>query len=379
MDVEQFVVQLAAQVTKGAVDESGNSPAQDNRLPVPIIVKLGTIAQDLATGETVNWIWNRSVPHAGILGAAGSGKTEFTLGLLRQLRERVNVPIIFIDPQGQIARDKPDVVEFMQAQVVEVKDKAIPLDLLHVPQGTDALAVAERFCGSFAAVFGGSLGAVQKPAFLDALLALMKQGDKPSLLGLTRTLADAYATRGKKADGLSGKVDILNRRALFSTELSAAEFFSRSWVLSLQDATDDRMKLTMLLLLDALQGWSNSLSEAPTDSGGHRLIRCVLVIDEARRVLQLGSESLMRLIRESRQKGVAVVLLSQDAEDFETGDADFLANMGLVAAFACKSNPTKTLRNHLNDARLNGLPEGQAKVRLAGESAVRTIQVWQRP
>ncbi|MFZ4768322.1 MAG: hypothetical protein ACOYMN_25525, partial [Roseimicrobium sp.] len=107
----------------------------------------------------------------------------------------------------------------------------------------------------------------------------------------------------------------------FAPEMSAKDFFSRSWVISLMHIQSEELKrLIMLLLLDATAMHFLAQPEAPLKDG-FRQMRQVVVIDEARKILQeKKSESVVQLVTRSAAKGVSVMLLSQDPSDFEGQD-----------------------------------------------------------
>jgi hypothetical protein len=70
-----------------------------------------------------------------------------------------------------------------------------------------------------------------------------------------------------------------------------------------------------------------------------------------------------------------VWLISQSPDDFEGEDQDFLAEMGLVLAFATNAAPGATRRLFGPQARLEQLDKGRAWAKLRGEPA-REVAVW---
>lgn len=69
----------------------------------------------------------------------------------------------------------------------------------------------------------------------------------------------------------------------------------------------------MNLVLDALDQYLNSLPDTPVDGDGSRGMRIIAMVDEAHRVLGTKLPSLSNLVRMSRSKGGAVMLISQSA------------------------------------------------------------------
>ncbi len=100
------------------------------------------------------------------------------------------------------------------------------------------------------------------------------------------------------------------------------------------------------------------------DRQNHRGLRLVLVLDEARRVLSYGQQSLIGLVRESRAKGASVFLISQSPDDFDTVEEDFLSQIGLTACFRSNSRSSKVLKACLGQSvDVAGLADGVAVTR----------------
>ena len=132
----------------------------------------------------------------------------------------------------------------------------------------------------------------------------------------------------KKHDSIVSRLNELTQLQVFSATSSPAEFFSRSWVLSLKTlGTEELKKLVILLVLDALRSFMLSQQESPVFEG-YRALRHLLVIDEARRILANKKyQSLVDLVRQGRSKGEVVMLLSQDPSDFDGQADDFTTQL----------------------------------------------------
>lgn len=93
--------------------------------------------------------------------------------------------------------------------------------------------------------------------------------------------------------------------------------------------------MVTLMILDSAASFILEQNDS-TVPGGLRTLRHLLIVDEARKVLQeKKSESLVDLVRQGRSKGSVVMLLSQDPSDFDGAADDFLSQIGTVVAFAC--------------------------------------------
>jgi DNA sulfur modification protein DndE len=66
---------------------------------------------------------------------------------------------------------------------------------------------------------------------------------------------------------------------------------------------------------------------------GHRAIRAVLAVDEARHLLASRHKALSDNIRLHRSKGLMVALASQSPDDYDGAGDDHLENIGLPICF----------------------------------------------
>ena len=65
----------------------------------------------------------------------------------------------------------------------------------------------------------------------------------------------------------------------------------------------------------------------------------MLVIDEARDLLQRSQRSLVNIVRQSRSKGGVTIFMSQSPDDYDGSNEDFLTNVGLTVAFRTNAKP----------------------------------------
>jgi DNA sulfur modification protein DndE len=146
-------------------------------------------------------------------------------------------------------------------------------------------------------------------------------------------------TQGKSHDSIMSRLNEITSLQCFTSELLPAEFFNRSWIISLKKIASEELKrLVILLLLDALKSFILSQGDSIVQSG-FRTLRHLLYIDEARRILsEKKYQSLVDIVRRGRSKGEVVMLISQDPSDFEGQADDFTTQLGTVIAFACSQS-----------------------------------------
>lgn len=352
-----------------------------------IEVPIGEIGEDVTTKEAVRWSLNGKggSPHSAIMGGSGSGKTVMAAAMLRAIREKAPVPLLAFDFKGDLAgftgtrQDASSLGDAFEAEVIEPPRMPIPLDVLSI-NARDEIGIAEaasRFRESFARLKGSRLGDRQRTALHEAASRALRNESPCELHHIRDALSSVYAEHEMKEDGAISTMEEICRFPLFQPTMSPAEFFQKSWIIKLPpNVPEDSRTIVVNLLLDALDQYLNSLDDAETGPDGARGLRIICMIDEAHQILGTKLPSLSRLIRMSRSKGGAVMLVSQSPDDFSGEDDEFLDNMGLVAAFATNAKPGAASRVLGKGANLTSLQTGQCFVRRTVDQAAKKIKAW---
>jgi DNA sulfur modification protein DndE len=316
------------------------------RDPIPVLVDLG---RETDTNEPFRWTVNGVgySPHVAVMGQAGSGKTRTMLEMLMQVRKQSGAPIILMDlGKGDLANQQ-GFIEAIGARVLRVPEEPIPLDMFHGSDGSDLTAsdAIMGFRDSFAKVMQSKAGAVQLETMKDALRPLFSRRKNISLEDIGQALRDFYEDRKLKTDSVISTISDLTERTIFQPNMSPAQFFSQSWIITFANAHDTQKNLAAYLLLDALNTFLKRAPEAPQDAQGHRAIRAVLAIDEARHLLASRHKALSDNIRLHRSKGLMVALASQSPDDYDGAGDDYLENIGLPVCFKTNAASNLVLQN----------------------------------
>lgn len=364
---------------------SAASVAQEIRLFV------GSDSTVYPSGDRVSFVLNGQAtsPHIALMGKVGSGKTRTGLSIVRQIQSVSGVPMLFINPKGDFVEDGHLVGPFEdftpKPELIEVGMHPIPLDFLPDPGvGSTSITQAAMQIRDSIALCCKSPGDIMTDALRSAIESVIRAGRSRSLQEIRSTYEQALFAKGKQMDSILSRLKEVTDLNVFEPTMSANEFFSRSWVLSLSSIKSEELRrLVVLLVLDSLK--SHILSQADTPvPGGFRSLRHLLVIDEARRILeQKKYQSLVDLVRLGRSKGQVVVLLSQDPSDFDGKADDFMSQLSTIISFAC-SQSQRGLRSlqgpfgrKLQPAEFSDthLPAGVALAKLPGVKDER-IQCW---
>ena len=381
--MESFVSRLAEHASfSGSGAGASVSPVKAApTFAVEARIPIGEAAEDVKSGERVSFALNIAggSPHMAIMGGVGSGKTRTAVYMLKELGRQCNVPLLAFDFKGDLAEQLADK---FSADVVSPPDTPVPLDVLHV-EDTDDTSLktsAARIRDSIASIKLRRPGGVQSEALREAVYAALRvatKGKKAELSDVAAALGSEYADRGRKPDELTATLNELTQFRLFEPNHTPAEFFARSWIVQLpQDGSAEMRRLIINLTLDALDRWINSQPDAPNDEKGLRALRHVTMLDEAHVILSTRLPALGNLVRMSRSKGGAVMLISQSPDDFESAEDGYLDNMGLTLAFNTQARPGPTKRIFGENGALASLQVGEAICRVRSEARTRKIISW---
>lgn len=330
-------------VTTTSGDDVWEAAGRD---PQPVLVDLG---REVDTNEPFRWTVNGVgySPHVAVMGQAGSGKTRTMLEMLVQVRKQSGAPIILMDlGKGDLA-NQHGFIDAIGARVLRVPEEPIPLDMFHGSDDSDLTAsdAIMGFRDSFAKVMQSKAGAVQLETMKDALRPLFTRRKNIALEDIGLALRDFYDDRKLKTDSVISTISDLTERTIFQPEMSPAQFFSQSWIITFANAHDTQKNLAAYLLLDALNTFLKRAPEAPQDAQGHRAIRAVLAVDEARHLLASRHKALSDNIRLHRSKGLMVALASQSPDDYDGAGDDYLENIGLPVCFKTNAASNQVLQN----------------------------------
>jgi len=327
-----------------SADDNGWEGA--SRDPIPVHVNLGSeVDTDAAFRWTVNGVGYS--PHVAVMGQAGSGKTRTMLEMLIQVHKQSGAPIILLDlGKGDLA-NRSDFIQAIGARVLRVPEQPIPLDMFYGSDESDLTAsdAIMGFRDSFSKVMQSKVGAVQLESLRNALRPIFARCKNITLEDIQLTLTDFYDDRQLKTDSVISTINDLTERVIFKPMMSPAKFFSQSWIITFANAHDTQKNLAAYLLLDALNNFLKRTPEAPQDAQGHRAIRAVLAVDEARHLLASRHKALSDNIRLHRSKGLMVALASQSPDDYDGAGDDYLENIGLPICFKTNAASNQVLQN----------------------------------
>ncbi|WFS63398.1 DndE family protein [Pseudodesulfovibrio thermohalotolerans] len=398
-DVKQvdtdFIVRLAGMVplVGGSRKTQGTHQLTDKE--GPLVVPFGEASREPQTEDPIRITLNGkgTSPHIAIMGRTRTGKSRVGLEVGKSIAQQTDLPLIIIDPKGEFVKDNKLVGKpewngetldrfFPGIQPIDIPLSPMPLDFLWRPtnaQGHDLAQLAITFKDSFQKCIKAR-GDVALDTLREAVLDLLTFQSRPvSLEDVLLRFNEFCDEAGKKPGGITAKLSEINSLNMIRPTMAPGDFFSKRWVISFGSCSEEPKRLVIFLLLDALNTYLMSLPDSGVDPQGHRSMRHMLIIDEAKEVLSYKHGALSSLIRKSASKGGLTMLLSQGPDDFDQEEDDFLEQMGTIGAFALGSSNVRNLagaygrKMRIEDFSDHNLPPGVALVKMPGLSPKKVI------
>lgn len=298
--------------------------------------------------------------HLAITGKPGTGKTQFLLKLLADIRYQSNFLTNFIlfDYKGDVfSNDK--FVNITRSSVYTLPDHSLPINPFVLPsyEESSVLISAREKAESFASI-NTRLGTVQKGNLTDAILTAYKKretlGDKfPDFEDVYKIALENYEASGSKPDSLIEILRDLSSFNLFwhhgTNQKLIEKLTSKTFIVNLSKLPVLK-ELATYLVIERLYKEMTSLPDSPVVDG-KRTIRTILVIDEAHNYLSQKNIFLQKIIREGRSKGVVVFFASQSPDDYMQDFFDFQQLLEFAFIFASDGISINTLQSVLGCSR----------------------------
>ena len=386
-DFDKFIVHLASQAgmrIEGTPANRGPAGLPGGATPDgdfvfrsgAVTVKIGDLSKDIATQQEVSWLLNGPgrAPHVAVVGAAGTGKTRSAMSMLRSITRQAGAPILLFDmAKGDLAGNA-ELVESLNAEVIDPLKTPIPLDVLFSP-ADQVKAAAMRFRESFKRAPSNRIGDAQGDIIREAAERALNGQVPVRVSDVFDRLKELYAEKRKKDDIVTATFKDMVAWELFRPKLNPTQFLSRSWVIDLHAAPEAVKRLVVFLLMDAVHTHLSHEPDSPLDDAGNRSLRLVVCVDEARLVLGYDHQSIISLVRESRSKGGVMVFISQSPDDFDQKNENFFENIGLGVCF--RTNARSAALNQMlgQNFDLGSLKDGVCVTRLVERGLIQ-VRAW---
>ncbi|WP_338872103.1 DndE family protein [Spirosoma sp. SC4-14] len=329
---------------------------------------------DIETGEQLTAILNdinlHANAHIAVAGESGSGKTQFALSLLQQIVAASNgsINFIYFDFKGMQPGDLPRRQAFFDAtratylDVPQAPFPFNPLSFIDNVNNKNKIQGINKFV-DIVMKYAARMGPVQQQQLKEATRAAFdskRNGEYPSLADVNEQLREVT---GGRPGTLTQIMDSLSELDMFAQATDAKNsFLNQNYYISLGSGLDDAVRFTStFLMINYIHNTFMNMPDAPVeaDEFGNMLqaIRYVFLIDEAHNIFKEPKSRaiLDTMLREIRSKGVMVVLVSQQIDEFIQSDIDFSANCANVFLLNIKNRNLKMMTRFLGYSEKEGL------------------------
>ena len=266
--------------------------------------------------------------HMAIMGKPGVGKTQFLLKILADIRLQSNFKTNFIlfDYKGDVIENKT-FLEVTRANTYRLLqgDQNLPINPFLLPEYNEqAIKISAREKSESFACLNPQFGIVQKGELTESIVAAYQKragSEKPfpDFKDILDIALENYNNAKRKNDTL---IEILKDLAEFNLFWShnnmtdpISRLSNRTIVVDLHTLPVLK-ELVVYLVIERLYKEIIVLPDSPIKDG-RRVIRMILVIDEAHNYLPHKNIFLQKVIREGRSKGIAVFFASQSPADYQ--------------------------------------------------------------
>lgn len=298
--------------------------------------------------------------HLAITGKPGTGKTQFLLKLLADIRHQSNFLINFVlfDYKGDVASNDK-FVNVTRSVVYTLPDVSIPINPFILPSYDDQsiLISAREKAESFSSI-NSKLGPVQKGNLTSAILAAYEKRKQlgqlfPDFDDVYSIALENYEQDGRNHDTLIEILRDLSSFNLFWKHGSNQKLIdkptSKTFIVNLSRLPVLK-ELAAYLVIERLYKEMTTLDDSPVVNG-KRTIRTILVIDEAHNYLSQKNIFLQKIVREGRSKGVFVFFASQSPDDYLQDFFDFQQLLEFAFIFGSDGISSRSIQSILGCSR----------------------------
>ena len=356
-----------------------------------------TVGYDIESGEELTAIINdvqlHANAHVAVAGESGSGKTQFALSLLQQIVAASDgaVNFIYFDFKGMQPGDQPRRQPFFdatRASYIDVPQTPFPFNPLSFIDNVNSKNKIQGISKFVDIVmkYAPRMGPVQQQQLKGATKAAFdakKNGEYPSLADVNEEL---HTVTGGRPSSLTQIVDDLSELDMFAPVTDTKNsFLNQNYYISLGSKLEDAVRFTAtFLMINYIHNTFSAMEDAPVavDAFGNSLqaIRYVFLIDEAHNIFKEPKSRaiLDTMLREIRSKGVMVVLVSQQIEEFIQPDIDFSANCANVFLLNIKNRNLKTMTRFLGYSEKEGLLLARNMEKIETGQAVTSLKEFKK-
>mgnify|MGYP001772518271 CR=1 FL=1 len=278
------------------------------------------LGKEIGSGKAVFWNYSKMLnPHTLVVGPTGAGKTEYLISLAYKLSTFAEIPVVFFDTKSDIKlRLKRYGVDMkilspLMYHLSLLKTDGAPLES-YISQLEEILASAYQLDRYTSAILFKSIKNAfikyEKPTWENVIDEL----EKFDLPLEKKTFLFRILSQVSEFEGDDDKYDLvkaIGKDGVYVVDLSLIR-------------SEELRRLIMLSVLTKIYNRYNLADDK---------LKIALVVDEAWSILKNVSEDsiIMDLIKRGRGFGIAMLMATQNIEDFGEHSDIYLDNIGLIA------------------------------------------------
>lgn len=339
------------------VTVSGSSAASGAIPELKLII--GTYEDDIEATLNLN---GRSIPNTQILiaGTTGSGKSNLLAVLMREMRARTiesSYPVNFLlfDYKGEFSdpanREWLSHFEVAADSILSPMKRPLPFtpfkDFTGKTQNEINLYATE-LANALSAIESTRISANMSNRLAEAVIEAYKQSEnKPVTFELLHECYEALQPENErdKTDSIKSVLKQLIRNTLFAKE-DSIDLIKGSYIIKMDDFPKDgpMAKAIVYFVISRL----NSIYETlPKQAKSEQCveIRHFTIIDEAHYMLDFNNKPLRDLIAVGRDKGLSIILATQNMSSYKSKHFDFYANAQYPLIMKQQSIPDAVIKD----------------------------------
>lgn len=325
--------------------------------------------------------------HIAVAGSSGTGKTQFALQLLNEITDKSNhhVSFIYLDFKGLKDDDLIEMQPFFEKtrskfiNAPEVPFPVNPLSFIDSINDVNKQMGIDKFVDIICRYsnIGIKQRGILREATNEAFIS-KKPGEYPSIPEINEQLLNIV---GEKRDSLTEIIDELSRYEVFKEDKTISNFLNENIYLSLSGDLSNSVRFTSLfLIINYIYNVFMNMENTPVNDG-FRAMRYVLLIDEAHVIFKEKKyqETLEKILREIRSKGVSIVLLSQGIEEFNQPSFDFssMCEISYLLDVKDKGN-TKSINKFLGFSDREGIKAYRSLEKIEKGQAISNMKEFEK-
>mgnify|MGYP001772516945 CR=1 FL=1 len=278
------------------------------------------LGKEIGSNKAVFWNVGKMLnPHVLVVGPTGAGKTEFLISLAYKLSLYADIPVVFFDTKSDIKLRlrkygvPTKILSPLMYHLSLLKPEGVSLES-YISQLESIIADAfelDRYTSSILyKAIKGAFEKYEKPTWQNIIDEL----EKFDLSLEKKTFLYRVLSQVEQFEGDDERYDIvkaINEPTAYVVDLSLIK-------------SEELRRLIMLSVLTKIYNRYNTADDR---------LKVALVVDEAWTILKDASEEsiVMDLIKRGRGFGIAMLMATQNIQDFGAHTDIYLENIGLIA------------------------------------------------